>query len=160
MLPVPLCQTTVRRERRLHNSLSRNFHHVLVCIGPWLAARIRVPIEINRARLIYQYVPVFFKLAHLLQRIFRAFWVHIDVHNNYFYFANKSYFRKIMGVKFKKTRISTKTKTFIFTENAERNKRRDLCTAVMSVIASKFVYFELLPVFYRCRKIILFQTII
>jgi len=102
MLPVPLCQTTVRRERRLHNSLSRNFHHVLVCIGPWLAARIRVPIEINRARLIYQYVPVFFKLAHFLQRIFRAFWVHIDVHNNYFYFANKSYFRKIMGVKFKK----------------------------------------------------------
>ena len=41
---------------------------------------------------------VFFKLARSLQRIFRAFWVCIHTHSNYFDFANKNCYPKITRV--------------------------------------------------------------
>ena len=38
----------------------------------------------NQQGIIFQYVPIFFKLAHSFQCIFCAFWVGIDMHCDFF----------------------------------------------------------------------------
>jgi len=63
----------------------------------WLAVRIWVPIEINRALCFNTYPYCLNSLVHS-DACFRAFWVCFNLHSNYFDFANKNYFQKIAGV--------------------------------------------------------------
>jgi len=56
------------------------------------------------------YIPintVFFELAVHFNTFFRAFWVRIDMHINYFYFSNKHYCWKLWGLRLCRTKEKT-----------------------------------------------------
>jgi len=87
-------ETTCRENVRLAIKPSR--------MVPHKESKKRLPIEINRAIYTNTHPYCLTSLVHY-SAFFRAFWVCIDMHSNYFDFANKNfkklnYFRKIMGM--------------------------------------------------------------